>query len=116
VSETTRALLGNQLPDGAQVHDLGEQHLKDIQHEHIYEISIDGAPRAAKPLKTERAGSMESRLEARISAYVEQQIEQAFADPSEVKVPMKPVAGGFGVLLMLVVVVVVIVLLVKLVF
>src|SRR5881227_4006083 len=50
VSETTRALLGNQLPDGVQVHDLGAQSLKDIQHEHIYELSVDGAPAAAKPL------------------------------------------------------------------
>ena len=30
----------------------GEQHLKDIQHEHIYEISVDGAPVGARPLKT----------------------------------------------------------------
>jgi hypothetical protein len=96
------------------VHDLGEQHLKDIQHEHIYEISIDGAPRAAKPLKTDRPDSMESRLEARINAYVERQIEQAFADPSEVKVPMKLAAGGLGVLLLLVVVVVVVVVIVVL--
>ncbi|HEV7641565.1 MAG TPA: adenylate/guanylate cyclase domain-containing protein, partial [Gaiellaceae bacterium] len=44
VSETTRTLLGNQLPDGVQVHDLGEQNLKDIQHERIYELSVDGAP------------------------------------------------------------------------
>src|SRR5438067_12132076 len=55
LSETTRALLGNQLPDGVQVHDLGAQSLKDIQHEHIYELSVDGAPAAAKPLKTAAA-------------------------------------------------------------
>ena len=35
ISETTRALLGNQLPEGAVVQDLGEQNLKDIQHEHV---------------------------------------------------------------------------------
>ena len=46
VSETTRALLGNQLPEGVAVHDLGQQNLKDIQHEHIYELSIDGRPLA----------------------------------------------------------------------
>ena len=33
LSETTRALLGNQLPEGVSVVDLGEQNLKDIQHE-----------------------------------------------------------------------------------
>src|SRR5579862_5602882 len=71
VSETTRALLGNELPDGAAVHDLGEQSLKDIQHEHIYEITVDGASAGTKPLRTERAnpGPAEARLEARINAY-----------------------------------------------
>src|SRR6266513_118529 len=95
ISETTRALLGNQLPDGAAVHDLGEANLKDIQHERIYEISVDGAPRGTKPLKTEpkpAETSMEDRLEARINAYVERQLDQAFADPG--KASMKVAAGG----------------------
>jgi class 3 adenylate cyclase len=111
VSETTRALLGNQLPDGVQVHDLGRQNLKDIQHEHIYELSVDGAPAASKPLKTERSDTMESRLEERINAYVEQQLERAFSDP---KSPVKHAAGGLVTLVMLVVALVVIVLIVKL--
>ena len=54
ISETTRALLGNQLPDGVAVHDLGQQHLKDVQHEHIYELTIDGRSLAGKPLKTNK--------------------------------------------------------------
>src|SRR5215470_8696061 len=114
VSETTRALLGNQLPDGAVVHDLGEQHLKDIQHEHIYEISVDGAPRATKPLKTEpqpSEGSMEERLEARINAYVERQLDQAFTDPA--KTGMKLAAGGLATLLLTVLTIVIIVFVVK---
>jgi class 3 adenylate cyclase len=40
ISETTRALLGNQVPEGVAVHDLGEQHLKDIQHEHILLVKL----------------------------------------------------------------------------
>jgi len=113
VSETTRALLGNQLPDGVQVHDLGRQNLKDIQHEHIYELSVDGAPAGSKPLKTERSETVESRLEERISAYVEQQLERAFIDPAA---PAKLAAGGIATLVMLVVALVVIVLIVKLAF
>src|SRR3954462_10098102 len=31
ISETTRVLLGNQLPEGAVVNDLGEANLKDVQ-------------------------------------------------------------------------------------
>src|SRR5215475_5361347 len=51
ISETTRALVGNQLPEGVDVHDLGQQHLKDVQHEHIYELTVDGEPTAPQPLK-----------------------------------------------------------------
>jgi hypothetical protein len=125
ISETTRALLGNQLPDGVAVHDLGEQHLKDVQHEHIYELTIDGRAVSPKPLKTQspksRQEDMASRFEERITAYVEQQLESAF-DPASgaPKVPAKLAVGGaaigFGVLLMMVVVIVAIVLLVKVVF
>jgi|SRR5579884_79569 len=124
VSETTRALLGNQLPDGAAVHYLGEQHLKDIQHEHLYEISVDGAPAGAKPLKTAPPPRpAEERLEARINAFVEQQLERAFsgveARPDD-KAPMKLAAGGLGIallsLLAVAIAVVVIVLVVRFVF
>jgi class 3 adenylate cyclase len=125
ISETTRALLGNQLPDGVAVHDLGEQHLKDVQHEHIYELTVDGRAVSPKPLKTQspksRQEDMASRFEERITAYVEQQLESAFDPKSGApKVPTKLAVGGaavgFGVLLMLAVVIVAIVLLVKVVF
>ena len=118
LSETTRALLGNQLPDGAQVHDLGEQSLKDIQHEHIYEISVDGARVSTKPLKThhaEKPAPWETRFEERVQAFVERQLDQAFAG-EEPKVPTKLVAGGLLTLLMVVVVLVVIALVIKLAF
>ena len=61
ISETTRALLGNQLPEGVAVHDLGQQHLKDVQHEHIYELTIDGRSLAGKPLKTRRPAKLTRR-------------------------------------------------------
>jgi hypothetical protein len=81
LSETTRALLGNQLPEGVAVHDLGQQHLKDIQHEHIYELTIDGRSLAGRPLKTQKPQSkqedMAARMEERINAYVEGQVESA---------------------------------------
>jgi class 3 adenylate cyclase len=81
ISETTRALLGNQLPDGVAVHDLGQQHLKDVQHEHIYELSVDGRSLAGKPLKTQspklRQEEMGARFEERINAYVEGRLESA---------------------------------------
>ncbi len=81
VSETTRALIGNQLPDGVAVHDLGQQHLKDVQHEHIYELTIDGRSLGDKPLKTETPSSpeedMSKRFEQKINAFVESRLESA---------------------------------------
>jgi hypothetical protein len=81
ISETTRALLGNQLPDGVGVHDLGQQHLKDVQHEHIYELTVDGTAASPKPLKTHspksRHDDMATRFEERINAYVEDQLDSA---------------------------------------
>jgi class 3 adenylate cyclase len=124
ISETTRALLGNQLPDGVAVHDLGQQDLKDVQHEHIYELTIDGNAASARPLKTQtpksRQEDMAARFEDRITRYVERQLDSAFDESGSPKVPAKLAFGGaaigFGVLLMLVVVIVAIVLLVKTVF
>jgi class 3 adenylate cyclase len=125
ISETTRALLGNQLPDGVAVHDLGQQHLKDVQHEHIYELTIDGRAASPKPLKTEktpksRQEDMASRFEDRITAYVESQLESAFdfqkGGPAP-KVPAKLALGGaavgFGVMLMGLIVLVAIAFLIK---
>jgi len=84
ISETTRALLGNQLPDGVAVHDLGRQDLKDVQHEHIYELTVDGRAVSSRPLKTQkqqtpksRQENLAARFEERISAYVESQLESA---------------------------------------
>src|SRR6476646_4865713 len=125
ISETTRALLGNQLPDGVAVHDLGQQHLKDVQHEHSYELTIDGRAASPKPLKTQtpksRQEDMASRFEERITAYVEQQLDSAFAEGGgPPKVPAKLALGGaaigFGVLLIIAVVLVAIALLLKTVF
>jgi class 3 adenylate cyclase len=124
ISETTRALLGNQLPDGVAVHDLGQQHLKDVQHEHIYELTIDGRAASSRPLKTQspqsRQEDMATRFEERITAYVERQLESAFDEHGTPQVPKKLAFGGaaigLGVLLMLAVVVVAIVLLIKVVF
>jgi class 3 adenylate cyclase len=82
ISETTRALLGNQLPEGVAVHDLGQQDLKDVQHEHIYELTIDGHAVSTKPLKTEKPKSgqddMAARMEERINAMVEGRLESVF--------------------------------------
>src|SRR5919205_2568833 len=81
ISETTRALLGNQLPDGVAVHDLGQQHLKDVQREHIYELTIDGRSVEVRPLKTDTPKSTRkdsaARFSERIDPYVQRQLDEA---------------------------------------
>jgi class 3 adenylate cyclase len=79
ISETTRALLGNDLPDRVTVRDLGEQHLKDVQHEHVYELSLDESQAEFPPLKESRGETMEDRFAARINEYVEEQLEAALS-------------------------------------
>jgi glycerate kinase len=124
ISETTRALLGNTLPEGVAVLDLGERQLKDIQHEHIYEVAVDGRstgykakPAESAPHKT-RTDEMAARFEERIETYVAQQLENALSG-GRPQIPTKLALGGLGIafasILMLVAVAVVIVLAVKLV-
>ena len=78
VSETTRALLGNELPDGVTLHDHGQAQLKDIQHERIYELAVDGDPSSFPPLKTDAPKSMGETLAERIKEQVERELEESF--------------------------------------
>ncbi|HET7758768.1 MAG TPA: adenylate/guanylate cyclase domain-containing protein [Gaiellaceae bacterium] len=82
VSETTRALVGNELPDGVSVRDLGRQNLKDIQHEHVFELSLEESPHEFPPPKQAEADSrgddLTSRFNEKINRYVEAQLEAAF--------------------------------------
>ena len=52
LSETTRALVGNEVPDGVEIRDLGRAQLKDVQHERIFLVALDGQPADPRPLKT----------------------------------------------------------------
>jgi len=50
LSEATRALAANSLPDGVSLRTLGERALKDIERpEPVYELLIEGLPAAAEP-------------------------------------------------------------------
>ena len=77
LSETTRALLGNELPEGVSVVDLGQQNLKDVQHERIYQLALDGDQRFP-PLKTDTPKSASDELGERIERHVEEMISKAF--------------------------------------
>jgi hypothetical protein len=122
-SETTRALVGNDLPDGVSVRDLGNQRLKDVQYEHIYELSLDEGREGFPPLKAEgsgRADAMAERFEQRIENYVERMLEDAFTGSGELQAHKLAKSGlglalaGLVVVVLLVAAIVAIVLLVKL--
>jgi class 3 adenylate cyclase len=77
LSETTRALLGNELPEGVSVVDLGQQNLKDVQHERIFQLALDGE-QSFPPLKTDTPKSSSDELGERIERHVEEMIAQSF--------------------------------------
>ena len=117
LSETTRALLGNELPERVSVRDLGQQHLKDVQYEHVYELSLDESTEAFPPLKATGEGrqeAFEQRFEDRINRYVEEQLEASLSgSPGK---QARHAAGGLVTLVLAVAAVVAIVLLIKLAF
>jgi class 3 adenylate cyclase len=90
LSATTRALLGSHLPEGTAVHDLGEQQLKDVEPEHIYELSFDGPLPTARPLRTDRP---RSNFDERVEAYVLKQLEVSLGG-EKAELPTRLVLSG----------------------
>jgi class 3 adenylate cyclase len=84
LSETTRALLGSDVPDGATLRDLGMQTLKDVGEERIYQLALDDGEDFA-PLKTERqlgpskADILGEDFEQRVEDFVRRSITSSFA-------------------------------------
>ena len=120
LSETTRALVGNDLPEGVSVRDLGKQNLKDVQREHVYELALEEGPKRFPPLESRAGDNLEKRFERRIEQYVEGQLEAALSGsvkPGKLaKTGFGLAAGGIALLVLLVAAIVGIVLLVKLAF
>jgi class 3 adenylate cyclase len=120
LSETTRALLGNDLPEGVSIVDLGQQDLKDVQHERIYQLAIDG-DQSFPPLKTHAPKSASDELGDRIERHVEEMIARSFnpakseaRDKSKAQVDtLRHTVSGLIQLLLVVVTIVIIIWLVK---
>jgi class 3 adenylate cyclase len=85
MSETTRALIGNDLPEGAHVVDLGQQQLKDVQDERIFQLSLEREPDRSPELKPTREGGkshadvLGDDFDQRIEAFVQRQMERGLA-------------------------------------
>jgi class 3 adenylate cyclase len=84
LSETTRALLGGDVPHGASLHDLGTQTLKDVGEERVYQLVVDGNEEFA-PLKTERgrgpskADILGEDFDQSVEDFVRRSITDSFA-------------------------------------
>jgi class 3 adenylate cyclase len=78
VSEATRVLLGNDLPDGVEVRDLGKAHLKDVQHERIFELALTDGRAEFPPLKMEAPETDADQLAKEIERRVHEQILAGF--------------------------------------
>jgi len=96
VSETTRALVGNDLPQGVSVRDLGKQNLKDVQREHVYELSLAEGPEEFPALKNRPGDNFEKRFEQQIEEFVQSQLESAFSGTGEFRAG-KVAAGGLAI-------------------
>jgi YVTN family beta-propeller protein len=62
LSNTTRELVEDDLPDDIRVVDLGEHQLKDVKRpERIFQLEIDGLPSSFPPLRTIQPSAFEGR-------------------------------------------------------
>ena len=82
LSETTRALVGNNVPDGVEIRDLGRAELKDIQHERLFELALAEQRTDFPPLKTEQPQTAADDLAAQIERKVHEQILAGFDSPA----------------------------------
>ena len=69
LSQTTRDLVGNDLPQTASLTDLGQHWLKDLaEPEHLYQLSVEGLPRAFPPLRS--LTTLPNNLPRNLSTFV----------------------------------------------
>ena len=62
LSNTTRELVEDDLPDDIRVRDLGEHELKDLKRpERLFQLEIAGLPSSFPPLRTAQASAFEGR-------------------------------------------------------
>ena len=74
ISETTRALVGNEVPDGVEIRDLGQAQLKDVQHERIFLLALKEQAGDSRPLKTAATESSAETLAREIERQVHEDV------------------------------------------
>lgn len=74
LSETTRVLIGNEVPEGVEIHDLGQTPLKDVQQERVFLLVLKEQANDFPPLKSEPAGSSADTLAKEIERRVHEDV------------------------------------------
>jgi class 3 adenylate cyclase len=95
LSETTRALIGNEVPDGVEIRDLGQARLKDVQHERIFLLAPKGQTGDSRPLRATATESSAETLAKEIERQVHEDILASFrgTPPATTKVAKLALVG-----------------------
>jgi class 3 adenylate cyclase len=98
ISETTRALMGGDVPDGWSLRDLGRKQLKDVGDEQVFQLAPQGHEDFA-PLKVDRgkakraaADILGEDFDQRIQDYVKGSLAGALAGSAPLPAPALPPA------------------------
>ena len=104
ISETTRALIGADVPAGVHLVDLGVRQLKDVQAERIFQLSVDGAPdrfpelRERRPSWRSHADFLGDEFGERVERFVEGQLERSLGWAPEPPPPPRKSANALMIL------------------
>lgn len=78
VSQITRQLLGERLPEGTRLRDLGEHRLKDLgEPERVFQVDIDGLPDKYPPLRSLESIELPNNLPCYSASFVGRDAELA---------------------------------------
>ena len=96
LSQTTRDLVGSELPPESSLTDLGQHWLKDLaEPEHLYQLSAEGLPRAFPPLRS--LTTLPNNLPRHLSSFVGRQTDLTEVRQLISQAPLVTLTGPGGV-------------------
>jgi class 3 adenylate cyclase len=93
LSETTRALVGNEVPAGVEIRDLGHAQLKDVQEERVFLLALKEETSDFPPLKSEPAESSADTLAKEIQRRVHEDVLASFTGRPDPTTRLAKLAG-----------------------
>src|SRR5688500_2912412 len=96
LSQTTRDLVVQDLPDNASLSDLGEHWLKDLaQPEHLYQLKVGGRTQAFPPLKS--LVTLPNNLPRHLSSFIGRRSDVGDVRQLITEAPLVTLTGSGGV-------------------